>query len=73
MDTKVNRSTTSIHIQMGKWGYNKKHLKTWDEKLIYRQQSYNKEVHTSISKSDHSAMLGFPAWVESIVSYFFWN
>jgi len=32
-------------------GYNQKHLKTWEENLIYIQHYYNKAIHTSSGKS----------------------
>jgi hypothetical protein len=32
-------------------GYNQKHLKTWDENMIYIQHSYIRAIHTSIGKS----------------------
>ena len=40
-------------------GYNQKHLKIWDEKLIYIQHSYNKVVHTSIGKSAFETCFGY--------------
>jgi hypothetical protein len=42
-------------------GYNHKHLKTWDENMICIQHSYNREVHTSTSKSPFETCFGcFP-------------
>jgi hypothetical protein len=40
-------------------GYNQNHLNTWDENLIYIQHSYNKEVHTSTSKSAFENFFGY--------------
>jgi hypothetical protein len=40
-------------------GYNQKHLKTWDENIIYTQYSYNRLVHTSTSKSPFETFFGY--------------
>lgn len=40
-------------------GYYGKHAKTRDEYLIYIQNSYNKEIHTSISKNSFETYFGY--------------
>jgi hypothetical protein len=40
-------------------GYNQKHLKTWDENMIYIQKSYNRVVHTSTGKLPFETCFGY--------------
>ena len=47
---------TLVHLLRG---YNKRHPKTWDGNLIYIQHSYNRAVHTFISKSPFETFFGY--------------
>ena len=40
-------------------GYNQKHLKNWDENMVYIQHSYNRVVDTSIGKSPFETCFGY--------------
>jgi hypothetical protein len=40
-------------------GYNNKHPKTWDEKLVYIQHSYNRALHSSTNKSPFETCFGY--------------
>jgi hypothetical protein len=53
-----------VHILRG---YNQNHPRTWDEKLIYIQHSYNRVVHTLTSKPP------FKTYIEGIVTYTFFG
>ena len=71
MDTKLKISTifdpqtygqTKVVNRTLVWllrGYNKKHLKVWDENLMYIQHSYNKSVQTSTGKSRFETCFGY--------------
>ena len=71
MDARLKRSTT-FHPQMDGqtevvnrtlvhllWGYNQKHLKTWDESLPYIQHCYNRVIHSSTNQSPFEVCMGF--------------
>jgi hypothetical protein len=40
-------------------GYNRNHLKTWDENFIYIQHSYHRAIHTSINKFSFKTCFGY--------------
>jgi hypothetical protein len=40
-------------------GYNNKHPKNWDEKIVYIQHSYNRELHSSTNKSPFKTCFGY--------------
>lgn len=50
----VNRAL--VHLLRG---YNQKHPRTWDENFIYAQHPFNREVHTSTSKSPFGTGFGY--------------
>jgi len=71
MDTKLKRSRTfhphtngqtkvinRTSVQLLR-GYNQKHMKAWDENMIYIKHSYNRESHTYIDKSPFEACFGY--------------
>jgi hypothetical protein len=39
--------------------YNSKHLRTWDESLLYVQHNYNRSIHSSTDHSPFQVGLGF--------------
>lgn len=40
-------------------GYNQKYLKNWNKNMVYIQHSYNREIHSSTSKSSFDTCFGY--------------